>query len=200
MTIRFPPPAATFLDPDPLAADVRPIPTIDRRRRQQEGVFFVVQRHALADDKARIGDRFRHRQDFEIAQGKIAQRVEIVHLAAHEKERVLHVLSGGRGSDDHPGRVVPGAGDAVGRAHGSAEGSQVSQAVTQLRFGACEREKQESERCQAEDVFGFHRVKRRPSPSVLLIVVHAGKAKELSCLRPAKVGNSKHEVRNSKQI
>jgi hypothetical protein len=93
--IRFPPPAAAFLDPDPLAADVRPIPAIDRRRRQQKGMFLPVQRHALADDEARIGDCFRHRQDLEVAQGKIAECVEIVHLALDEKEGVLRVVSGG---------------------------------------------------------------------------------------------------------
>ena len=36
---------------------------------------------------------FADRQDLEVAQGKIAERVEIVHLAAHVKERVLGAVT-----------------------------------------------------------------------------------------------------------
>src|SRR6202008_3339727 len=94
--VRLPPPAAAVLDPNPLATDVGPIPAIDRRRREEEGMLLAVISNAIANDEAGIADRFRHREDFEFSQRKIAERVEIVHLAAHPKEGVLGAVSRGR--------------------------------------------------------------------------------------------------------
>ena len=83
----------------------------------------------LANDEAGIANRPGHRQDLEVALGKIAQRVEIKHLAVGVKECALGVVTRGRGSDNHSGCVVSLSGDAVGRARSSTERSQIGNAV-----------------------------------------------------------------------
>ena len=78
-------------------------------------------RDSLADDNAGIVDGSRHRQDAEIARRKIAERVEIKHLALGEKERVLRVVARGGRSDNHARGIGPLRGHAVSRAGGSAK-------------------------------------------------------------------------------
>lgn len=93
-------------------------------------MFLAVVRDPLANDEAGIADRSGHRQNFEVALGKIAQRVEIKHLAVRVKERALRVVTRGGGSDDHSGGVVTLPSDAVGRAGRPTERSQIGDAVT----------------------------------------------------------------------
>ena len=57
---------------------------------------------------------FAERQDLEVGQGKIAERVEIVHLPAHVKERMLGAVTERRRPDDHSGGVAALAVNAVG--------------------------------------------------------------------------------------
>ena len=47
---------------------------------------------SLPNDDAGIVDRLRNRKDFEVALRKVAERVEIKHLAVGVKERVLGVV------------------------------------------------------------------------------------------------------------
>lgn len=142
MAVCVPPPATAFLDPDPLATQVIPIPAVHRRWREKEGVFLSVVGRAFPDDVARIADRFRGAQDLEVAQGQIAERVEIVHLAIHVKKRVLGPVTRRRRSHDHSRRVPALAVDAVGYARCASERSQITKLVTQLRFRASESEEQ----------------------------------------------------------
>jgi hypothetical protein len=65
-------------------------------RRHFEGVFVAVLRDSIADDDARITDRARDSQNFELALGKITERVEIVHFVADIKERVFGIITGRR--------------------------------------------------------------------------------------------------------
>jgi hypothetical protein len=128
--IRFPPPAAAFLDPNPLATHVRPCPSVHRRGRKQKGVLVAVVSDSLADDETGITDRRRDRKDAEAARRKIAKRVEIKHLAVGVKERVLGVVARRRGSDNHSGCVsTTTPGYAVGLACRSSECSQIGGAV-----------------------------------------------------------------------
>ena len=71
---------------------------------------------SIANDDAGIVDRFGDGQDFEVTLRKIAERIEIEHLTVGVKERVLGVVTGERGSNNHPGGVRTLARDAVGRA------------------------------------------------------------------------------------
>jgi hypothetical protein len=103
--------------------------SIDWQRCKQEGVLLAIGSDPLANDEAGIADRPGHRQDLEVALGKIAQRVEIKHLAVGVKERALGVVARGRGSDNHSGCVVTLPSDAVGRARSSTERSQIGDAV-----------------------------------------------------------------------
>jgi hypothetical protein len=129
-TAGLPPPAAAYLDPNPLATIVGPLASIDSQRCKQKGVLLAVASDPLANNQARIADRLGHRQDVEVARGKIAKRVEIKHLAVRIKERVVGAVACCRGSDDHSGCVVtllPS--DAVGRARSSTEGSQIGDGI-----------------------------------------------------------------------
>ena len=109
----FPPPAAAFLDPDPLATLIVPLPTRDRLGRQFESVLVAVLRNAIAYNDQRIADCACDREDFEIRLGKITERVEVVHLVLNKKKRVLGIVGDGGGADDHTGGVCAIAGDAV---------------------------------------------------------------------------------------
>jgi hypothetical protein len=120
-----------------------PVPAVDRRRRHQKGVFLPVIRYALADDVGGVADRFRRRQDLEVGQGKIGERIEIVHLVTDIKERMLGAITERRGPNDHSSGVASLTIDTVSCARRAPEGPQISEGVTQLRFGAWEREKQE---------------------------------------------------------
>lgn len=128
-TASLPPPAAAFLNPNPLTTNVRPLPSIHRNRREQEGVLLAVGSDSFANDEAGIADRLCDRKDGEVARGKIAKRVEIKHLAVGVEERVLGVVARCRGSDNHSGCVVTLSDDAVGRARSSTERSQICDAV-----------------------------------------------------------------------
>jgi hypothetical protein len=144
-----------------LATYIRPIAAIDLRWREQERMFLPAIGDAVANDEAGIADRFRDRQDLELGQGKIAERVEIVHLAAHIKEGMLGAVSQSRRADDHSMHVMAWAGNAVSGTGRAAERSQVCDGVTQLRFGARSYEKEDGkERREAEVVFIFHGVSR----------------------------------------
>jgi hypothetical protein len=86
-------------------------------------VLLAIVRDSLSNDEAGIADRPSHRQDVEIARGKIAKGVEIKHLAVRVKKRALGVVARRGGSDDHSGGVVALPGDAVGRARSSTKRS-----------------------------------------------------------------------------
>lgn len=116
----------------------------------------AVGRDSLADDNAGIVDRPRDRKDTEVARGKIAKRVEIKHLAVGVKECVLGVVTRRRGPDNHSGCVGTLRGDAVGRASGSTECSQVGHAIAELRISSGEREEEEESCCQTDYVSEFH--------------------------------------------
>ena len=126
-TTRFPPPTAAVLNPNPLAALVVPLPSGHFERRQLESVLVTVGGNSIADDDAGIADCSCDTQDFEIALGEIAQRVEIVHLVAGIKKGVLGIVGGRRGTDDHAGRVHAGTGDAI---RGGGVAAERSQSVT----------------------------------------------------------------------
>ena len=143
MALRVPPPTAAFLDPDPLATHVIPVPAVDRRWGKQEGVFLPVVRRAFTDDVARVADRFRRGQDFEVTEGKITKRVEIVHLPIHPEECVLGAVTKGRRPDNQPRGIAPHSIDAISCARRAAERSQVSKSVTQLCFGPSNGQEQE---------------------------------------------------------
>ena len=93
-------------------------------------MLLAIGRDSFANDEARIADRSGHRQNLEVALGKIAQGVEVKHLAVRVKERALGVVTRGGGSDDHSGDVVTLPSDAVGRAGRSTERSQIGDTVT----------------------------------------------------------------------
>ena len=92
----LPPPAAAFLNPNPLTTQVGPLPAGHLERREHKGMLVAIGRDSLTDDNAGIADRFRHCQDTEIALRKIAKRVEIKQLAVGVKECVLGVVTRGR--------------------------------------------------------------------------------------------------------
>ena len=79
-TTFFPPPTAAFLNPDPLATLIVPLPARDCLGRQFESVLVAIFGNSVADNHARITDGPRDRQHLEISLGKIAQRVEVVHF------------------------------------------------------------------------------------------------------------------------
>lgn len=152
----FPPPAFDFLNPNPLATIVRPLPALDRERREQEGMFVAVIGNSLADDKAGIADRGRRGQNLEIALGKIAQRIEIEHLVFGVEKRVRRVVVRSGRPDNHSERVAAAtAGNAIGRAGISTERAQIGHTVTELRVSSAETEEKE-EYCGEDFVFRFH--------------------------------------------
>jgi hypothetical protein len=120
-------------------------------------MFLPAIGNAIANDKAGIADRLCHRQDLEVGKGKIAERVEIVHLAAHPKEGMLGAVGQSRRANDHSVHIVPWAGNAVRGARRAAERPQIGDGVTQLRFGARADEKENGkDGCEAEVGFVFH--------------------------------------------
>ena len=125
-TTLFPPPAAALLDPEPLATLIAPLPTGNGLGRQFERVLVAVLSDSVADNHARITDGPRDRQHLEISLGKIAQRVEVVHFVFDKKKSVFGIVGGGRGANDHAGRVRAIAGDAVRGAGVATERSQIS--------------------------------------------------------------------------
>ena len=122
----LPPPATAILNPTPLATLIVPLPARDRLRRQFESVLVAVLRNAIAYNDQRIADRARDSEDFEIRLGKIAERVEVVHLVLNKKKRVLGIVGDGGGADDHAGGVCAIAGDAVRGAGVATKRAQIS--------------------------------------------------------------------------
>lgn len=123
--IRFPPPAAALLLPNPLTACVRPSAAIHGQRRKQKGVFVAVARESPANDQTGITDRGRDRKHFEAGGRRIAKGVEIVHLPTDVKKCVLGIIGRGGGPDHHSGGISAGAGNTVGLAGGPSECSQI---------------------------------------------------------------------------
>lgn len=119
-------------------------------------MIVTVGRDALADDDAGIADRSRNLQDAEVACGKIAERVEIKHLAIGIKERVLGVVGSGGGTDDHAGGVAPLSGDAVGGTRISAKRPQIGDGVTKLCFDAADTDEGKDDRGKTDGDFRFH--------------------------------------------
>lgn len=141
-TVTLPPPDATafdfalaFLNPTPLAANIRPISPIHWERREQKSVFVAVVGDSLANNQAGIADRLRDGQDTEIALRKIAKRVEIEDLSVDVKEGVLGVVVRGGGSDDHAGCIGTGAGDSISGARRATKCSQIGEAESKI--GPC---------------------------------------------------------------
>jgi len=129
MAASFPPPAAPVLFPNPLTTGIAPLPAIDRRRGQQKSVLVAVDCNAFTNNEAAIVDGFGDSQHFEVARGKIAKQVEVVHLTIDSKEGVFGIVGGSGRSDDHPGCVEALSPRDASRAGRSAESSQVSDGV-----------------------------------------------------------------------
>jgi hypothetical protein len=94
MATSFPPPAAPLLHPNPLTTGIAPLPSIDLCRGQQESVLIAVDCNAFTNDEAAIVDGFGDSQHFEVARGKIAEQVEIVHLSIDIEECVFGLVGG----------------------------------------------------------------------------------------------------------
>ena len=99
-------------------------------------MLFAVGRNSLAGDETGIVDCLREGQHFEIALGKVAQRVEIEHLTAVIKKRVLGVIAHGRTADDHSGVVRAAAGVTAGVTHVATECSQIGHTEIEVRVCA----------------------------------------------------------------
>jgi hypothetical protein len=65
----------------------------------------------------------RHGENLEAALRKIAKRIQVKHLAIHEKKCVFGVVAGARGADYHSGRIWTLPANAKGGAGRSAERS-----------------------------------------------------------------------------
>ena len=122
-TIFLPPPAPAFLNPNPLTTSVRPLPTLHRQRGEHECVLVTVGRDSFSNNHARIVDRLCQDENLEVALRKIAKRIQVKHLAIHEKKCMFGVVAGGRGADYHSGRIWTLPANAKGGAGRSAERS-----------------------------------------------------------------------------
>ena len=120
-TIFLPPPATALVNPNPLTTSVRPLPTLHRQGREHECVLVTVARDSFSNNHARIVDRLSHGKNLEAALRKIAKRIQVKHLAIHEKKCMLRVVAGGRRADDHSGGIWTLPGNAKGSAGRSAE-------------------------------------------------------------------------------
>jgi hypothetical protein len=128
---RFPTPSAPVLFPNPLATFVIPLSARDADRRHLERVLVAVLGDSVTDDDAGITDRSRDSKSFEVGLRKIAERVEIVHLVADIKKRVLGIVSCRGRPDDHSGGVLAVAGNVV-------RGGCVTTQCSQVGNGVCE--------------------------------------------------------------
>jgi len=86
-------------------------------------VLITVIRDSFSNNHARIVDRLRHGENFEVALRKIAKRIQVKHLAIHEKKCMFGVVAGGRRADYHSGRIWTLPANAKGGAGRSAERS-----------------------------------------------------------------------------
>ena len=105
LTIGFPPPTAILLFPNPLTANIRPAAAIHVCGRKHKGVFLALIREALTDNNARVVNRFCDRQDLEVAVSKVAQRVQVIDVAAHVEKRMLSIILQSRRPNDDPSHV-----------------------------------------------------------------------------------------------
>lgn len=153
-TILFPPPSAAVLFPNPLATIVEPLSAGDTDRRHLERVFVAVLGDSVADNDARITDRSRNRQNFELGLGKITKRVQIVHLVTDIEEGVLGIVAGRGRTDDHSGGVLAVAGDVVRGGCVTAQRSEIGNGVGELALSLC-KPNQKNERCSKTD-YCFH--------------------------------------------
>ena len=128
----FPPPSPSVLFPNPLATIIGPLPAGDFDRRHLERVFVAVLRQSVANDHARIADRSRDREHFELALPKIAEVVQVVHLVLDEEERVLGIIARRRRTDDHPGVVLAVAGNVVRGGGVTTERSEIGNGICEL--------------------------------------------------------------------
>jgi len=82
-------------------------------------MLLAVESYAFADNLEAVIDRLGDSENFEIADGKIAKQVKVVHLTIGIEKGVFGIVTSGGRSDHHPGRVealLPGD---AGRAGGS---------------------------------------------------------------------------------
>jgi hypothetical protein len=128
----FPAPAPSVLFPNPLTTFIVPLSAGDLYRRELKSVFVTVFRDSVADDNAGITDCSRDRQNFELALGKITERVEIVHFVADIQKRVFGIIAGGGGADDHSGGVLAVAGNVVRGGRVTTERSEIGNRVSEL--------------------------------------------------------------------
>ena len=100
----LPPPAAVRCGPDPFVVGVRPLTALCRddgwsslggstNGHQHKSVPVAGGHNSIANDEARIVDRFRNRKDLEAARRKIGDRVEISDLAIRGKECVDRTIA-----------------------------------------------------------------------------------------------------------
>jgi hypothetical protein len=149
----FPPPAATFLDPDPLATLIVPLSAGDRLGRKFESVLVAVLGNSVADNYARITNGPRNSQHFEITLGKIAERVEVVHFVFDKKKSVLGIVGRSGGAHDHAGGVCAIAGDAVCGAGVAAKRSEIGNSEAQFGIDMTKTARQEG--YEGETDFGL---------------------------------------------
>lgn len=128
----FPPPSPSVLFPNPLATIIAPLSAGDLDRRHLERVFIAVLGKSVANDDARIADRSRDREHFELALSKVTEIVQIVHLVFDEEERVLGIIARRRRTDDHPGGILAAAGKAVGGGGVTSERSEIGNGIRKL--------------------------------------------------------------------
>lgn len=130
-------------------------------------MFVAVVRDSFTDDQAGVADRFGDGQDAEIALSKIAERVEIEHLPIGVKESMVGVIAGRGGTDNHAGCIHALTGDAIGRAGGSTECSQIGNAEGGVGVSARASDEEEQHRGEAGFVYRFIN-SRSPSESTCL--------------------------------
>ena len=101
-----------------------------------------IERGPFANNVQTIIDRFGDSEHLKVALRKIAEEVEIVHLAFDPNERMLRTISDVRRPNNHSSLINPANRTAqAGNAVCTAERSEVSDVVTQLRSSVTEPEK-----------------------------------------------------------
>src|SRR5204863_9669213 len=108
----------------------------------------------------------RDRQNFELALGKITERVEIVHFVADIEKRVFGIIAGGRRTDDHSGSVLAVAGNVVRGGCVTAQRSEIGNGVSELALSSCKPNQTNADRKKPD--FRVHRewVRLRPTDKV----------------------------------
>ena len=94
MATRIPLPSTALLLPNPLTTRITPSTAIDRCRRHQKGMLLAVESYAFADNLEAVIDRLGDSENFEIADGKIAKKVKVVHLPIGKEEGVFGIVGG----------------------------------------------------------------------------------------------------------